>query len=195
MGCWGITAFESDEGLDAVEFIRESLLEDGKLELEALLEALKQDSWNAPPEVETAGAHTSVMALAELTLKFVDGEVKSLDDEENWDTEEHKFCSVTSFTASRETVQWIRNYLFDTLLNVKKHARFQTENGEKWGGWFEEKNWIGWQEHMAELVSRLDILLESSEAKIELIPLQRPEYQEKENSREVELPLQNQLGL
>ena len=195
MGCWGITAFESDEGLDAVEFIRESLLEDGKLELEALLEALKQDSWNAPPEVETAGAHTSVMALAELTLKFVDGEGKSLDDEENWDTEEHKFCSVTSFTASRETVQWIRNYLFDTLLNVKKHARFQTENGEKWGGWFEEKNWIGWQEHMAELVSRLDILLESSEAKIELIPLQRPEYQEKENSREVEHPLQNQLGL
>ena len=195
MGCWGITAFESDEGLDAVEFIRESLLEDGKLELEALLEALKQDSWNAPPEVETAGAHTSVMALAELTLKFVDGEVKSLDDEENWDTEEHKFCSVTSFTASRETVQWIRNYLFDTLRNVKKHARFQTENGEKWGGWFEEKNWIGWQEHMAELVSRLDILLESSEAKIELIPLQRPEYQEKENSREVEHPLQNQLGL
>lgn len=22
MGCWGITAFESDEGLDTVEFIR-----------------------------------------------------------------------------------------------------------------------------------------------------------------------------
>ena len=48
-GCWGITAFESDEGPDAVEFIRENLPEDGKLELEALLEALKQDSWNAPP--------------------------------------------------------------------------------------------------------------------------------------------------
>ena len=77
MGCWGITAFESDEGLDAVEFIRESLPEDGKLELEALLEALKQDSWNAPPEVETAGSHTSVMALAELMLKFVDGKVKN----------------------------------------------------------------------------------------------------------------------
>lgn len=195
MGCWGITAFESDEGLDAVEFIRENLLEDGKLELEALLEALKQDAWNAPPEVETAGSHTSVMALAELMLKFVDGEVKSLDDEENWDTEEHKFCSVTSFTASRETVHWIRNYLFDTLLQVKKHARFQAENGEKWGGWFEEKNWIGWQEHMAELVSRLDILLKSSEAVIELIPLQSPEDQEMENSRGAERSLQNKLGL
>lgn len=48
---------------------------------------------------------------------------------------------------------------------------------------------------MAELISRLDILLESSEGKIELIPLQRPEYQEKENNREVEHLLQNQLGL
>ena len=195
MGCWGITAFESDEGLDAVEFIRRSLPEDGKLELETLLEALKRDSWNAPPEVETAGSHTSVMALAELMLKFVDGEVKSLDDEENWDTEEHKFCSVTSFTASRETVHWIRNYLFDTLRHIKKYAESQTGDGGKWGGWFEEKNWIGWQEHMAELVSRLDTLLGSSKAEIELIPLQRPEYQEMENSREAEPPLQNQLGL
>ena len=102
MGCWGITAFESDEGLDAVEFIRRRLPKDGKLELETLLEALKRDSWNAPPEVEMAGSHTSVMALAELMLKFVDGDVKSLDDEEDWDREKHKFCSVTSFTASGE---------------------------------------------------------------------------------------------
>ena len=195
MGCWGITAFESDEGLDAVEFIRESLPEDGKLELEALLEALKQDSWNAPPEVETAGSHTSVMALGELMLKFADGDVKSLDYDGEWGKEDHKFDSIISFTAHRETVQWIRNYIFDTLRSVKKHARFQAENGEKWGGWFEEKNWIGWQEHMAELISRLDILLESSEGKIELIPLQRPEYQEKEKNREVEHLLQNQLGL
>ena len=87
MGCWGITAFESDEGLDAIDFIRESLPENGKLELETLLEALKRDSWNAPPDVEMAGAHTSVMALAELMLKFVDRAVKSLDNEEDWNTE------------------------------------------------------------------------------------------------------------
>lgn len=195
MGCWGITAFESDEGLDAVEFIRRSLPEDGKLDLETLVEALKRDSWNVPPEVETAGSHTSVMALAELMLKFVDGDVKRLDDEGDWNREEHKFCAVTSFTASKETVQWIQNYLFDTLHHVKKHAGSQTEDGRKLGGWFEEKNWIGWQEHMAELVSRLDTLLESSEAEIELIPLQSPEDQEMENSREAELSLQNKLGL
>lgn len=194
MGCWGITAFESDEGLDAVEFIRRRLPKDGKLELETLLEALKRDSWNAPPEVEMAGSHTSVMALAELMLKFVDGDVKSLDDEEDWGREEHKFCSVTSFTASGETVHWIRNYIFDTLHAIKKYAESQTGDGAKWGGWFEEKNWVGWQKHMAELVNRLDPFIESSEAKIELISLQRPEHQEMENSEEVELPLQNQLG-
>ena len=191
----GITAFESDEGLDAVEFIRRNLPEDGKLELETLLEALKQDSWNAPAEVETAGSHTSVMALGELMLKFVDGDVKSLDYDGEWGKEDHRFDSITSFTAHREPVQWIRNYIFDTLRNVKKHSRFQAENGEKWGGWFEEKNWIDWQEHMAELVSRLDIFLESSEAEIELIPLQSPEDQEMENNREVEWPLQNKLGM
>ena len=32
MGCWGITAFESDAGLDAVDFIRNNLPEDGKLQ-------------------------------------------------------------------------------------------------------------------------------------------------------------------
>ena len=84
---------------------------------------------------------------------------------------------------------------FDTLHAIKKYAESQTGDGAKWGGWFEEKNWIDWQEHMAELVSRLDIFLESSEAEIELIPLQSPEDQEMENNREAEWPLQNKLGL
>lgn len=30
MGCWGITAFESDEGLDALGCIRKNLPKDGK---------------------------------------------------------------------------------------------------------------------------------------------------------------------
>ena len=51
MGCWGITAFEPDAGLDAVGLLREHLTEDGRLELENLIEALRQDDWNAPPDV------------------------------------------------------------------------------------------------------------------------------------------------
>ena len=44
MGCWGITAFESDAGLDAVCCIRRSLPKDGKLELDAVIQRLQQDS-------------------------------------------------------------------------------------------------------------------------------------------------------
>ena len=48
MGCWGITAFESDAGLDAVCCIRRSLPKDGKLELDAVIQRLQQDSRNRP---------------------------------------------------------------------------------------------------------------------------------------------------
>lgn len=51
MGCWGITAMQSDDGLDAVEFIREHFPKDGKLELSAIIQSLLQDEWNRPPEV------------------------------------------------------------------------------------------------------------------------------------------------
>lgn len=51
MGCWGITAFESDAGLDAVCCIRRSLPKDGKLELDAVIQRLQQDSWNRPADV------------------------------------------------------------------------------------------------------------------------------------------------
>ena len=160
MGCWGITAFESDTGLDAIEFIREKLPVGGKVELDKMLENLRGDSWNAPPDVESAGAHTSVMALAELMIKFADGDMGSLDYEDEWAKEERKFSSITSFAASRETVLWIRNYMFDTLRHIKEEAGAQTEDGKKWGGWFEEKNWIGWQGHVENLIKRLEELLE-----------------------------------
>ena len=51
MGCWGITAFESDAGLDAISLIRKHLPEQGDVELRQMLAWLKADSWNAPPEV------------------------------------------------------------------------------------------------------------------------------------------------
>ena len=52
MGSWGITAFESDAGLDAVNLIREKLPKDGKLGLENLIKELKNDSWNKPPKAK-----------------------------------------------------------------------------------------------------------------------------------------------
>lgn len=41
MGCWGITAFESDTGVDTVDFIRSKLPENGVLELEKIIEEMR----------------------------------------------------------------------------------------------------------------------------------------------------------
>lgn len=38
----------------------------------------------------------------------------------------------------------------------------------KWGGWFKEENWVGWQEHMTYLIGRLDVLSSSVGSQIEL---------------------------
>ena len=42
MGCWGITAFESDAGLDAISLIRKHLPEQGDVELRQMLACLKE---------------------------------------------------------------------------------------------------------------------------------------------------------
>ena len=61
MGCWGITALESDNGLDAVRCVRYNLPADGQLDLGEMLERLKKDRWNAPCDVKLGCAHTSPM--------------------------------------------------------------------------------------------------------------------------------------
>ena len=42
MGCWGITAFESDAGLDSVDYIRRSLPKNGSLELGSIIGTLQR---------------------------------------------------------------------------------------------------------------------------------------------------------
>jgi len=176
MGCWGITAFESDAGLDAAGFIRDNLPEDGKLELGKIIEAMRQDEWNAPPYAALGESHTGPMALAEIMVKFLDRDISDLDYDEEWAKGDNKFSSVTSFTATRKSVQWLRDYLSDTLKNAKENATSRAKYGnsewDKQGGWREKKKWHGWQNHMSTLVSRLDTLLASPEKQFELIPPQ-----------------------
>lgn len=168
MGCWGITAFESDTGLDAAQLIRKNLPEDGRLELEKLLEVLRQDSWNAPPDVMDGESHTGPLALAEIVVKFLDRDMEGLDYSGEWAVQDKKFSSVISFSASKESVRWLRDYISDTL----KYARENAADGRKWGGWFEEKDWIGWQEHMEGLAERLEALLVPTESHIQLLSSQ-----------------------
>ena len=91
MGCWGITALESDNGLDAVRCVRYNLPADGQLDLGEMLERLKKDRWNAPCDVKLGCAHTSPMALAEIVVKYLDGDPGSLDYDEEWAAEDNKF--------------------------------------------------------------------------------------------------------
>ena len=169
MGCWGITAFESDAGLDAVGFIRENLPVDGKLEVKTIIDLLRGDSWCAPPDVTDGDSHTSPMALAEIMLKIMDNTPDGLDYDEEWAEGDRKFSALTSFTADKESIVWLRDYLEQNLAASRRNAVFRAQQGEPYGGWFEEKNWIGWQKHMENLISRLDELITQPEQEIELI--------------------------
>lgn len=119
MGCWGITAFESDAGLDSVSFIREQLPKDGNLELGKIIKALQCGECRLP-EVKNAESHTSPMAMAEIIIKFLDRDTDGLDYDEEWAAKDNKFSAITSFTASKESIGWIRDYLSDTLHYAKK---------------------------------------------------------------------------
>ncbi len=171
MGCWGIAAFESDDGLDAVGLIRKKLPEDGKLELGKIIEDMRQEAW-CVPDVTDLQSHTGPMALAEILTKFLDRDISDLDYDGEWAANDNKFSAVKSFTATKESIQWLRDYLADTLSYKKEDAELGAKSGEKWGGWFEEENWIGWQNHMSMLVSRMDSLLATPESQMELIPPQ-----------------------
>ncbi len=70
MGCWGITALESDAGLDALDLIRKNLPKDGRMKVKELLKIINEDEWNKPPVTEAGESHTGVMMLAELMVKF-----------------------------------------------------------------------------------------------------------------------------
>ena len=78
MGCWGITALQSDSGLDAIGYIRDKLLEDGVLDLEIIIDTLRISSWNRPPKASEGPSHTSLMAVAELIIIYLDKEAASL---------------------------------------------------------------------------------------------------------------------
>lgn len=129
MGCWEITAFESDVGLEAIDFIRRNLPEDGKLYLEKIIEALCQDNWNVPADAKIAESHTRPLALAEMLIKFLDKDIDDLDYKESRTANERKFSAITSFTASREFVLRLRDYISDTLEHERENAKFRVQYG------------------------------------------------------------------
>ncbi|WP_313180783.1 DUF4259 domain-containing protein [Lacrimispora sp.] len=168
MGCWGITAFESDAGLDSVEFIRKNIPGDGRLELGKIIEAMQKENYRVY-DVTDGSSHSGPMALAEVIIKMNGWDFSDLDYDGGPYRKEKKFGDITSLSASRESLQWLRNYISDTLKYAKENAEFRAKYGEKWSGWFEESNWYGWQDHMVTLIGQLDTFLASSGDQMELL--------------------------
>lgn len=184
MGCWGITAFESDEGLDTIGYIRRRLPQDGRLELGELIKALEKDHFWLPDASEGA-THSSAMTLAEIAIKMAGRDFKALDYADEEDTEEKKFADITSFSASKGSLRWLRGYLHDTLQKALQDAE-EWKAFLKYNGWFHEKDWIGWQEHMKKLVGWLDVLLDSPGDIIELLSLRPGQLQEDARTGDVQ---------
>lgn len=174
MGCWGITAFESDAGLDAVGLIRKNLPKEGKLELGEIIEVMQKEEWPVPDAAD-GYSHTGPMVLAEILVKFLDQDIIDLDYAEDWAKNDNKFSSITSFTASKESIGWLRDYISDTLKYAKENAEFRAEHAtnecDKQGGWFKESDWHDWQNHMSALIRRMDAILVFSENQIDLYQL------------------------
>jgi hypothetical protein len=162
MGCWGITAFESDAGLDAIHFIRKNLPDDGKINLGKIIEAMQREKCRIY-NVTDGESHSGPMALAELMVKLHDKDFSDLDYVKNM------FSDIISFNASKESLQWLRDYLYDTLKYAKESAELRAKYGENWGGWLEEGDWHCWQSHMLMLVSKIDTYLTSPDNQIQLI--------------------------
>ena len=173
MGCWGISALQSDSGLDAISYVRKKLLWEGRLDLDTVIDTLQKSSWNRPPEASEGLSHTSLMAVAELIVLYLNKDAASLDYVGQWSEKHRKFASIQSFTASKESLAYLRDYLSDSLRYAKENAKCKAEHEEIWGGWFKEENWIGWQEHMEALVSCLDTLLAAEGNLLELVPQQQ----------------------
>ena len=110
MGCWGITAFESDTGLDALAAIRTQVQKEGRLKLEDILAELKKDAWNAPADVRRCESHTSPMMLAEVMIKFLDGYAAELDFGETY-RKDKRFSCLSSFTGAYGTFDLTHGYI------------------------------------------------------------------------------------
>lgn len=115
------------------------------------------------------------MALAEILVEFIDEGLGELDYEEGA-ADDNKFSTIILMIAPRESIQWLRDYLSNTLSSNRENAVLRANHVEKWGVWFEEKDWIHWQEDMSSLIKRLNAMLGSMGSSIELPPTESRDW-------------------
>lgn len=164
MGSWGITAFESDTGLDTMIILHDHLPTDGHWDLAGLIEVLKESKDISLSDPKEGHPVTSPMALAEMLMGYLDGQARDM----GWAYQERpepNFDSVRTFTMDKPSLQWLRTHLDDTLRCARRNAAMEGN----FGGWFMEQDWIDCQKHMQGLVDRLDRLIQRPESTFDLL--------------------------
>lgn len=165
MGCWGITALESDTGLDVIEMIRDNITEDQRLDMDQALHILKADFSECIPDVKRGIPHTGPMMILEVICMYLDGRCRSID--WPWEPTNRCFSELTSLSISKKTLQEISGYLRETLLYSRENAR--NPDGRKWNGWIHEKDWKAWQSYMEALIERVNALMDLAGDPIEFV--------------------------
>ncbi len=106
------------------------------------------------------------MMLAEVIVRFLDGCAAELDFGENYQKDK-RFSCLSSFTGEKATIQWLRDYLSDTL----KYSRERAESTPRCG-WVQRTRLDRMAGAYGHLVLRMDMLLASDPEKGELAELQ-----------------------
>lgn len=170
MGAWGITAFESDAGLDVIGEIRNGLPKDGRLTLKNILEFLQNSEGGAVDDPQLGHSYTSPLAVTELIFKIQDNDYTSVDYEGDWAKEYPRFQDLSSFTADKESLLWLKDYLTKNLAAARNNAANYTDPVDPYNGWFYKENWESWQNHMETMIERLGELYERPGDEIDLFP-------------------------
>lgn len=93
-----------------------------------------------------------------------------MDYEEDRAEEYLKFQDLSSFTADKESLLWLKDYLTKNLAAARNNAANHTDPFDPYNGWFYKENWEGWQQHMETMIERLGELYERPGDEIDLFP-------------------------
>ena len=182
MGCFGVRAFDSDDGMDAIDTLRASLPPAGiAFELKAAIRTLL-DTPDMVPDANKGLMHAGPVALTELLIRYKDGSVDVLDSD---DEEPIKFAAVEALIVDHRSVSWMHDYLSNILrVRVEYADRQEKESGDdrtSWGGWREKSDWLLWQKHMAKLMGFLDtLILKAKDGPFDLLEAEIDEPEDEE---------------
>jgi Domain of unknown function (DUF4259) len=158
MGAWGLTALESDQGLDVVDFVKRFVsnikAEPVNLDTAELIDAMKKDGFFGQNFEEVDFYFdNSAMALAELYLMFKhSGKLDYEDENQSQDLAKR----VKSFVADKAALSFILRYLNDIKLNeIKSEKPDKHGNREIIELWRESNNWDEWKANLNNLIEEL----------------------------------------